>query len=339
MAQESGIGRRPAVAIGMPTFRRHGEVSRAIPPLLEQARALSGATARLIVVDNDPDGTARDVVEAFSDPLLTYVHEAHPGIAAARNRVLDVARDDDAVVFIDDDETPDPGWLQHLVDSWQAWACAGVSGPVTSVFETPVDPWVVSSGMFARADRPTGSVTSGASSANLLLDLGRLRRHGIRFDENFGLSGGSDSMLTHSLTASGEQVRWCQEAGVTEFVPASRTNRDWIVRRTMRTSNTWSRVGLILARDRGSLTRRRAEYTARGGYRLMRGVGNRALALLRDDEARDARGAVDVASGLGVILGTFGLVRYEYARTSGPAWRRPAPSRTTTSSGPPGRSA
>lgn len=309
----------PRVVVAMATFRRNDDMARTVPLLVAQALELTGASARVVVVDNDPDGGAAAAFAGLDATGATYVHEARPGISAARNRAIDEAGDADALVFIDDDEVPDEGWLQALVDSWQSWGCAGVTGPVTSVFEGDADEWVRACGMFDRAERVTGSVNPGASSANLLLDLRVLRRHGIRFDEEFGLSGGSDTMLAHTLRERGEQIRWCQEAGVTEFVPASRSRRDWVFTRTMRTSNTWSRVAMVLARQAGTTWRVRADMTARGGVRVARGAVRRTLARARRDVAGDARAAIDVASGFGILMGAYGNVRYEYTRSVAPA--------------------
>ena len=307
------------VVVGLATFRRPEDLERALPAIIAQAAALRGAKGRVVVVDNDPHASARGQVEGVS-PLVKYVHEPRPGISAARNRCIAEAGDADALVFIDDDEVPDEGWLQALVASWRSWGCAGVTGPVTSVFDGEADDWVRASGVFDRAQRVTGSVNPGASSANLLLDLAVLRRHDLRFDEEFGLSGGSDTMLAHTLRSHGEQIRWCQEASVTEHVPAARSRRDWVFTRVMRTSNTWSRVGMALAPTPGDRLRKRVELTARGGVRLARGSVQRGLARLSSDVPRDARGAVDVASGLGLLMGAYGRVRYEYLRTpsSGP---------------------
>ena len=304
----------PEVVIGLPTFHRPAELSRALPALADQVRTLRGANARVVVVDNAPEAEAREIVESRADHKISYVHEPRPGISAARNRAITEAGPADALVCIDDDEVPQDGWLQALVDGWQRWGCAAVTGPVSPVFEGEADSWVRASGVFARAERTTGSANTGALSGNLLLDLRVLRRHGLYFDEEFGLTGGSDTMLAHSLRAAGEQIRWCQEAEVTEYVPASRSQRDWVFRRTMRTSNTWSRVGMALASTPASRTGKRAELTARGVYRLTRGTALRAGAIARRDVGTDARGAMDVASGLGLLMGAYGRIRTEYGR-------------------------
>jgi succinoglycan biosynthesis protein ExoM len=315
LGEPSGATDLPTVVIGLPTFRRPAGLQRILPLLLEQARELTGAQARVVVVDNDPDGGAREWVEAHLAADLRYVHEPRPGIAAARNCALDAATGSDVLVCVDDDEAPQPGWLQALVDAWLDWRCAAVTGPVQSVFEGPVDDWVLASGLFATSVRPTGGTVRGADSANLLLDLAALRRHGLRFDEEFGLSGGSDTMLAHTLRAHGEEIRWCQAALISEYVPAARSQRGWVLTRTVRTSNTWSRMRLALAGP-GQRWRTRAELTARGLYRLLRGAVRQLSGLLRRRVSEQARGAIDMASGRGLLLGAYGVVRYEYRRSN-----------------------
>ena len=122
-------------------------------------------------------------------------------------------------------------------------------------------------------------------------------------------------MLAHTLRAKGQQIRWCQEAEVCEYVPASRSQRDWVFRRTIRTSNTWSRVGMRLTETSSERWRKRAELTVRGAHRILRGLAVRGSARVRGDVSQDARGAVDVASGIGVLMGAYGRVRTEYGRT------------------------
>src|SRR6478752_6966716 len=95
----------PQVVVGLATFHRPEGLARILPLLSQQVRELSGAEARIVVVDNDPLGGAREQVLEWADRRVTYVHEPRPGIASARNRALDEALDADALVFIDDDET------------------------------------------------------------------------------------------------------------------------------------------------------------------------------------------------------------------------------------------
>ena len=133
------------VVVGVPTYRRPADLATLLPLLLAQADALTDHHGHVLVVDNDPDGSARAVVERLGDDRVSYAHEPTPGIAAVRNRILDVATDDlgaDLVAMIDDDERPEPGWLAALVRTWEQTGAALVAGRVVPEFGGPLDPWV-----------------------------------------------------------------------------------------------------------------------------------------------------------------------------------------------------
>lgn len=307
----------PTLVLGMATYRRPDDVRRILPLLLAQTDSLTGATARVVVVDNDPAASARDVVDSFiaaHSAALSYEHEPRPGIAAARNRAMDAAAGDDLLVFIDDDESPHDGWLQHLFTTWRTYRSAAVAGPVPAHPETPLDEWLVASGVFVPRNLPTGTLTKGFGTGNLLLDLNQLRAADLRFDDAYGLSGGSDTKLAHSMRKAGLQIRWCNEAVADEFIPTNRLTHKWAFQRTLRTSNTWSRVHIDLAQGKPATARWMLELTARGVLRAARGGVRWGLGTARRSVADQARGAIDVASGAGLILGVFGGVRVEYAR-------------------------
>lgn len=96
-----------AVTIGVPTYRRPELLEallRTLPSRIAECADL-GIAVDVLVVDNDPAGSGRDVA-AGADLPVRYVVEPAPGIAAARNRILDECVDRDLVAFIDDDEIP-----------------------------------------------------------------------------------------------------------------------------------------------------------------------------------------------------------------------------------------
>jgi glycosyltransferase involved in cell wall biosynthesis len=253
---------------------------------------------------------------------VRYVHEPRPGIAAARNRALAEAGDAEVLVFVDDDELPTPSWLQQLIDHWMQWRCTAVAGPVIPRFEGgEPDPWVVGCGVFDRASRPTGTPVPGAATNNLLLHLPQLRKLDLGFDEEFGLSGGSDSMLTRTMVKKGAVIRWCDEAAVWDYVPAARTTRSWVLKRSLRTGNGWSRVALALS---GSPRRQwsvRLDLTLRGLVRIARGLRNLLLGTITWSIRHRAVGACQVATGVGVLLGAYGFISMEYLRRNEPTRR------------------
>jgi hypothetical protein len=162
--------------------------------------------------------------------------------------------------------------------------------------------------------RATGTVLGGASTANLLLDLAQLRAYGLQFDEAFGLTGGSDTMLTHAIVAAGGEIRWCDEAEVLDFHSVDRMTRAWVRRRSYRTGNDWSRVALALRGPGPGRFAERLDLVARGAFRGATGLSNQALGVVRGDVGRRALGACQVSTALGVVGGALGVVSVEYGR-------------------------
>lgn len=300
----------PRVAITLATYRRPDGLADILPALLEQVASVAGiAEASVIVIDNDPDGGAEEMVRRYAG--VTYVHEPTPGIAAARNAGLDAASGADAVVFIDDDELPHDDWLATLVGAWLEWGCEGVWGPVEYIYESMPSQWVAASGMFARLRHATGAEMSEAATNNLLLSLPFLQRHGLRFDTAFGLTGGSDLRITRALIAAGGRIRWCDEAVVSEVVPDSRATPEWILTRTARSTNVSLRTDLDIARG-PARARLMLDAAARGAYRMARGSVNERLAARRGRISEAAAAARDRARGLGQWQALTGYRRNEY---------------------------
>ena len=304
----------PEVVVGVATYRRPAALARLLPELVDQLAAYDGAGS-VVVVDNDPLGGAREQVGAWAPRGVRYVHEPQPGIAAARNRALAEAGDAAVLLFVDDDGLPTPGWLEEMVAAWRRWRPAAVAGPAVPRFEEgEPDAWLTGSGVFVRTVRPTGTRVGGASTANLLLDLAWLRGHGLAFDEAFGLTGGSDTMLTHALVAAGGEIRWCDEAEVLDFHSADRLSRAWVRRRSYRTGNDWSRVALALSAPGPRRLAERLELLARGGFRGASGLANQVRGALGRDVGRRALGSCQVATAVGVVGGALGVVSVEYGR-------------------------
>lgn len=300
--------------LAVATFRRNDLLAALLPELLAEARSVT-FPVEVLVVDNDPDGEAREVVAACVG--VRYHHEPRPGIAAARNAALDraLATGARALVFLDDDERPTTGWLRALHGHWRTSSAVVVAGPVRSRFDAPPDPWVLASGIFSRPRRTTGTALTSAATNNLLLDVENLREHAIRFDDAFGLTGGSDTLLTRELHARGASLQWCDEAEVTETVPSGRATRSFVLRRRFRTGTTWSRVHLTLRRRGLPTTYPRPVLIGRGLGRAGKGLA--ALVLARGRLPGHARACTDLATAAGMLWGAAGLTYVEYARRRG----------------------
>ena len=342
------------LTIAMLTYRRNDYLAQVIPELLAQADDVSDArtTASVLIVDNDPQAGARAVVEAarvalggeqpeaseppeqavLSEPSgsadsdaaarsrLVYVHEPEPGIVAGRNRALSQARGSDALVFIDDDEIPSPGWLRALVSTWRAQGCAAVTGPTPPTFEVDPSAWVVASGAFDSWEAADGAQVRSADTGNLLLDLAVVEGLGLRFDPRYGLTGGEDSLFTRQLTRAGGVIRFAAGAVVTKRVPAARARRTWVLERSLRSGSSWARVRIDTVGPAGGASGRLARLRLRLGYGAKglakAGIdGARAgVARIRGDVPAQARYEVSSRGGLGMVVGALGGHVREYGR-------------------------
>ncbi len=300
-----------AVVVAVITYRRPEELRALLPELVEQATGLCPA-AEVLVVDNDPAASARQLCEGGMAEQVRYVHEPTPGIAAARNRALDEAAASDLLVFIDDDEWPVSSWLQSLVRLQAATGSAGVVGPVVSEYVVEPGEWVEKGRFFDRRRLTTGTAVEVAATNNLLLDLKWVRRQGLRFDERFGLSGGSDTLFTRQLVRGGADLLWCDEAVVVDRVPADRVQRRWVLRRAFRSGNSWSRTSLELSGARRMQAR--VALTAQGLPRTLGGALQALWGRLSDDLTQEARGVRTCLRGAGMLAGAYGYVYVEYRR-------------------------
>ncbi|WP_161923582.1 glycosyltransferase family 2 protein [Actinomyces sp. 432] len=305
------------------TYRRPEGVAELVPQLLAQLdgveELLDGGSARVVVVDNDAAGSARDRLagQAQVGERLHVVVEPEPGLSAARNRALREASGRDLLVFIDDDERPREGWLASLVTTYRQTGAAAVTGPVEPVFEQRPDPWVASAPVFRRVRRPSGTPVHSAATNNLLLDLVVVRLLGLEFDPRFAFTGGEDTFFTRALAARAGALIWCDEAVVTESIPSERARREWVLNRARRNAETWAWVRLLDAsgpRRAG----RRLEFAARGALLWLIGSA-RALASLgasSDRQARRAQHEHRAAGGRGILRATLrGPTTAPYART------------------------
>lgn len=297
------------LVVGVLTFRRERMLADLLPLLDNEIVALRQDlgvphSARVVVVDNDPDRSARETVAAHGGDVLTYAWEPEPGISAARNRVLTEAADDDVLVFIDDDERPRPGWLTALVRTHLDSGAGLVAGPVESVFLGEPDPFVVAGGFFERAHTSgltTGTPIARAATNNLLVDLRAVRERDLRFDADFGRSGGEDGVFTGSLTRSGVKAVWCAEAVVEDLVPAQRLTRDYVLHRTVTLAQTSVLAELRLRHSAVERARVRLTAVVKELVRLLLGVLRTGRGILTGSLEDRARGRRSIARAQGSL--------------------------------------
>jgi len=229
-----------AIWIAIPTFRR----PRQLTHLLETLRAtVDRHDVMVLVADNDPVGqegaaTVRRL-QAERYPLpLTLLTVGQPGLCAVRNAISDAALADPEMRFlamIDDDEWPQPGWLDALLICQAQVGADVVAGPVDSCFVGKAPRWAKESLVFRPEERPWGATGLLWASNNLLVTR---RAFGLIgdpwFDPRFNRSGGEDLDFLSRLHDAGARFGWSPDARVSEWVPAERACLSWVLRRMWR---------------------------------------------------------------------------------------------------------
>lgn len=307
---------RPTLVVAIATYRRPHALQRllgALPEQLDDVRDL--CRPWILVVDNDPQSSARPVV----GDEVTYTSQSVPGIAATRNAALTAAGDSDLLVFIDDDEVPRPGWLRSLLRMWCDHRSAGVvaiAGPVRPKYEIQPRAWIADGPFHTSPDFEHGSERTHAATGNLLLDLRFVRAQGLRFDD-LGTRGGEDTRFTHELRRRGGRILWCGEAVADEVVPPVRSTTRWVTMRSMAQGNATG--VMILGPDPRPLPRVRMTLLALlrvggGGLRMAGSVVGRR-------PAHFGEGVHTALRGVGFALAAADLVYDEYAR-EGRHWSR-----------------
>lgn len=300
----------PTVAVCILTLQRPTGLTQSLRGVA--ALEVTGLEVHVVVVDNDPAGSARATVDGLRDEVphpIRYVIEERRGIPFGRNRAVREARGlgADLLAFVDDDEVPTPRWLAELVACRDAHGADAVMGPVLPEFEAPPPAWVVQGRFFERDRRPTGTPMTFGTTSNVLVGMDVFGDEETPFAEWLGLTGGDDTHFFHRALLAGRRIVWCDEAPVVETVPPSRVDARWLVRRRYRVGNTLS----LCLLDLEDSWPRRLRRAAGASGRVLRG-GLLALLGLARGRAAVVAGLQVAAYGVGQLTGLTGRHYDEY---------------------------
>src|SRR6201991_2748514 len=235
------------VVVAVPTFRRPQSLRRLLDAL---ARLDTRANVTVVVADND---AARhegfDVCAALTGYRwpLDFFLAPERGIAQVRNALVAraLAHAPDFVAMLDDDEWPEAHWLDAFLKVQAETGADALHGDILRDFETAPSRWAARLDGIAPLLGRTGHVAMIEGSGNILVS--RACFEGLAkpcFDPAFALSGGEDRDFFERLRRQGRRFAWAKEAVVHAFVPASRANLGWALKRAYRVGNSDMRVFL-----------------------------------------------------------------------------------------------
>jgi glycosyltransferase involved in cell wall biosynthesis len=312
-------GKPSKVAICIITYKRPDGLRRLLEgiALLEFQRA-PRPEIEVVIVDNDPLGSAIPIAEALHPHLawrMITTIEPRRGIPYARNTALaTAAADADHIVFIDDDEVPEPRWLDELLAAQINFRADVVTGPVQPHFMEPVPSWLSKGGFFAKAQPPTGTRLDIAATSNVLITSAVVRAIDGGFDERLALTGGSDTLFFHRVHRSGFTIVSADDAVVHEWIPAGRATAGWVLRRGFRSGNTKSFCDLALSCSPAKLALRLLQVCER----MVLGLISIPFAICfsrKHYKICVLKGLRKTCFGAGMLAGLIGWRYKEYAKT------------------------
>jgi succinoglycan biosynthesis protein ExoM len=233
---QPGFGKAASaqLSIVVPTFRREHYLAPLFAAVADQIATVS-EPVELLLIDNSPEGTAKDAAAA-APAFVRYVHEPRTGVAHARNRGVAEAGGTH-VIFLDDDETPAPGWLAAFAAAARRGDRA-TFGAVEPAFETAPPPALrapLDRVFSRRLPAPPGAEVQAQraylGSGNSMFARATLALVTPPFDTSFN-AGGEDVWLFRRLVDwHSVPLIWCPDALVHEIVPQSRATLDFLRQR------------------------------------------------------------------------------------------------------------
>ena len=230
-----------SIAVCICTFRRPEGLQRLLEELDAQIfPTVSTPTVTVIVADNSPERSAAEACETRMGKWpLVYLHEPRPGISHARNTALAaVPEQADYVAMIDDDEVPDPDWLDQLLYTAGRSGADVIVGRTSPVFPARTPEWIAATGFFPKPQEQDSlqelDPDPPAATCNVLVRAALLGKSGLNFDPSLALSGGEDKLLFQSLKLGGYRFVWAATAQVHEDIPVERANLSYMLREAYR---------------------------------------------------------------------------------------------------------
>jgi succinoglycan biosynthesis protein ExoM len=312
------------VAICICTYRRPEGLQALLSALCDQVFTdIAAPQATIVVADNECSDRNRDVCQRVAQRChypLVYLREAQRGISHARNACLDnLPAGTDFVAMIDDDEIPDPGWLNHLLVAQGSTSADIVAGPTLPAFEAGTPAWIRDTGYFAKPQHPESyrdlEEFPPTATCNVLLRADIFATRGVRFDPALALSGSEDKLLFQDLKQRGLKFVWAARAKAVETIPAARANLRYLLSESLRRGSTkfYVKTTLKASGPAGVL-----KLTLRSALRALSAIiGHSARAcvyLLAGKRQRDrlALSLLAVAENIGFLGGIFGYRKSHY---------------------------
>ncbi|MDP2014258.1 MAG: glycosyltransferase family A protein [Actinomycetota bacterium] len=286
----------PTIVVGICAYKKAEGLHTLLTALAAQE---TSRPWRLVLVDNDPEGSAKEIFDRrrgeFSVPT-EYIYENAGRLVAARNAILDKAAPHESVLYIDDDCAPDSGWLEAFACAAEKFPDAVLAGPLTATLMPGVTPPEWSSNMWFFNVQPysDGDLVGMAADGNALLPPKLIHVFGLRFEPYFDAGRGQDTDLFLRWKAQGGEIRWVSGGHAIEWIPQDRTTTKYLRARSLAAGYGFTRINLY--RRTG-----RARRLATTGVDLVAGTARYIAGAARRDANARGRAVYDLSIGVGSV--------------------------------------
>jgi glucosyl-dolichyl phosphate glucuronosyltransferase len=239
------------ITVAICTYRRYGLLADLLAELPYQT--LPRDRFRILVVDNTDSEEQR---QAFAQRVtgtagLDVVVSAPPGLSRARNTALAACRTP-FIVYIDDDATPSPEWLESIVDAFSSSRASVVAGPIDPKWPLAPPSWLPDKYLACLTVLDYGSVDHPMSDyefaygTNMAFVANALREVG-GFDTGLGRIGArtllsdEEIQVQLALRKRGHKSVYAARARVTHLVHKERVTRNYF-----RARMGWQAVSTLL---------------------------------------------------------------------------------------------
>ena len=218
----------------LPTFRRPEGLNAALSSLVAQS-SISRAL-EIVVVDNDPDGSAREYVAKYAktSPIeIVYLHISVPGVANARNGALNIARGR-YIAWLDDDQEASTNWLSTLISTAKKYKAALTFCPTIARIPgvSKYNDFYVSFFERAGPEIKEGVLDSFFGCGNSLMDLQYCGLPNPAFDLSANETGGEDDILFAHIQRQAGVLAWTRECYTHEDIRPHRVTPSYLRKRS-----------------------------------------------------------------------------------------------------------
>ncbi len=300
---------RTKVVVSVCTYKRNDLLAVMLASAADAADEVSGrADVSLVVVDDNPDGAAKVVVDKFEHRFqsVCYTQLGGGNISLARNRGLECALEMGAewIAMTDDDCEVPKEWLLRYLNAQEATGCDICTSALVPVPPADAPDWLVSAPFFGDAQFDATDLfemnTAATNNSFLRTDL-VAGDDPVRFRKDLGVIGGEDMVFYRTLHQRGAAIRYVSGAEVTEHQPPSRCTYRYQLRSRFWLGNT-EYVTNVETGDASA-----GRMVLRGGRRLVTAAGRPARRVVSGQDPQWRYTLATVVRSVGTMAGPLGL--------------------------------